>query len=162
MQALIEDLLSYSKAGTQALERRAVCMNDVLKPVLANLAASIEESGASVTVEPLPAVEGDEKLLAQVLQNLISNAIKFHKPGEAPIIRISACQRDEEWVFAIADDGIGFEEQYRDRIFQAFQRLHGSGQYGGSGIGLAICRRIIDLHGGKLWASSSPGAGATF
>jgi light-regulated signal transduction histidine kinase (bacteriophytochrome) len=163
MQTLIGDLLTYSKAGTQELERRPVSMNAVVNVVLENLAASREQTGAQIAVEALPAIAVDEKQLIQVFQNLIGNAIKFHKPDEAPEICITASKRDSaEWIFAVKDNGIGFDEEYTERIFQMFQRLHGIGKYPGTGIGLAICRRIIEQHGGRLWATSSPGVGSTF
>ena len=162
MQALINDLLLYSRSGTQPLEKRAVSMEQILRTVLENLGLAINETSATVRYENLPVVEADETKLTQVLQNLISNALKFRQDGIAPEISLTAQRTDTQWRFAVADNGIGFEPKYCDRIFQIFQRLHGVGKYPGNGIGLAICRRIIEHHGGRLWAESEPGMGSTF
>lgn len=163
MQTLINDLLSYSRVGTQGIQSAPVNMNKVVKAALQNLDAAILNSGARVTYSNLPAVLGDENKLVQVVQNLIGNAIKFHKPGEFPEISIAAePSGGTEWVFSIRDNGIGFDAKYNDRIFQVFQRLHGIGKYPGNGIGLAICRRIVEHHGGRLWATSEPEKGSTF
>jgi signal transduction histidine kinase len=162
MQALINDLLTYSQAGTQAIEKEPVSLEEIVKKALANLDLAIRENSAIVQYDGLPTVEADETKLTQVIQNLIGNAIKFRKPDERPEVSITAQNAGSEWVFAIADNGIGFELKYCDRIFQVFQRLHGVGKYPGNGIGLAICRRIIEHHGGRLWAESEPGVGSTF
>ncbi len=162
MQALIHDLLLYSRVGTQVLEKKAVSSEQVLRTALRNLDLAIKESSAVVRYENLPIVEADETKLIQVMQNLIGNAVKFRKDTEAPDISVTAKRTDGDWAFAIADNGIGFDPVYCDRIFQVFQRLHGVGRYGGNGIGLAICRRIIEHHGGRLWAESQPEIGSTF
>lgn len=162
MQALIHDLLVYSRAGTQEIEKKPVSSEQVLRTALKNLDVAIKESGAVVRYENLPIVEADETKLTQVMQNLIANAVKFRKEGVAPEISVAAQRSDGEWTFAIADNGIGFDPRYRDRIFHIFQRLHGVGKYPGNGIGLAICRRIVGHHGGRLWAESEPELGSTF
>lgn len=162
MQALIQDLLIYSRAGTQELEKKTVSSEEVLQSALKNLDVAIKESGARVRYENLPMVEADETKLIQVMQNLVANAVKFHREGVAPEISVTAQAVNGEWVFEVADNGIGFDPQYRDRIFQVFQRLHGVGKYPGNGIGLAICRRIIEHHGGRLWAESEPEVGSRF
>lgn len=162
MQALINDLLLYSRTGTQPLDKRAVAMEQVLRNVLENLRLAINETSAVVRYENLPVVEADEMKITQVLQNLVSNALKFRRDGINPEISLTARQMEGYWQFAVADNGIGFEPKYCDRIFQIFQRLHGVGKYPGNGIGLAICRRIIEHHGGQLWAESEPGVGSTF
>ncbi len=162
MQALIHDLLVYSRVGTQLLEKKAVSSEQVLRIALRNLDLAIKESSAVVRYENLPIVEADETKLVQVMQNLIGNAVKFRKDTEPPDISVIAQRSDGYWIFAIADNGIGFDPIYCDRIFQVFQRLHGVGKYVGNGIGLAICRRIIEHHGGRLWAESQPGIGSTF
>lgn len=162
MQTLIYDLLSYSRAGTQSLEKKMVSSEALLQSALQNLEIAIKEAGAVIRYDGLPVVEADEIKLIQVVQNLIGNAIKFRKPGVAPEILVSARAVQGEWVFEIADNGIGFDAKYTDRIFEVFQRLHGVGTYPGNGIGLAICRRIIQHHGGRLWAESRPGAGSKF
>ena len=162
MQALIQDLLMYSRAGTQELEKKTVSSEGVVRTALKNLDVAIKESGARVRYENLPLVEADETKLIQVMQNLIANAVKFHKEGVAPEVSVTAQAANGEWLFEVADNGIGFDPRYHDRIFQVFQRLHGVGKYPGNGIGLAICRRIIEHHGGRLWAESEPDLGARF
>lgn len=162
MQTLINDLLSYSRAGTQAIEKRRVAAEGVLKSALQNLEVAIRESGARIHSDPLPVIEADEARLVQVFQNLIANSIKFRKPDLRPDISVRAKNSGEEWVFEVGDNGIGFDPRYTDRIFQVFQRLHGPGEYPGTGIGLAICRRIVEHHGGRLWAESETGVGSTF
>jgi light-regulated signal transduction histidine kinase (bacteriophytochrome) len=162
MQTLIYDLLSYSRAGTQAIEKKRISSEAVLQGALENLQLALKESGALIHYDRLPVVEADETKLMQVLQNLIGNAIKFRKPDVRPEIRIAVKNSNAEWIFEVADNGIGFDSKYTDRIFQVFQRLHGMGTYPGNGIGLAICRRIIEHHGGRLWAESEPGKGAKF
>ncbi len=162
MQALIQDLLVYSRVGTQVVEKKAVSSEQVLRVALRNLDLAIKESSAVVRYENLPVVDADETKLIQVMQNLIGNAVKFRKETESPDISITAQRKDGEWLFAITDNGIGFDPIYCDRIFQVFQRLHGVGRYAGNGIGLAVCRRIIEHHGGRLWAESQPEIGSTF
>jgi signal transduction histidine kinase len=162
MQTLIYDLLSYSRAGTQALEKKQVSVESALDEVLQNLEVAIKESGAIIRYDRLPSVEADETKLIQVMQNLIGNAIKFCKPGARPEIFISARSADGQWIFEFADNGIGFDSKYTDRIFQVFQRLHGVGAYPGNGIGLAICKRIVEHHGGRLWAESQLHVGSRF
>jgi len=162
MQALIQDLLTYSRAGTQALEKRPVPLDAVISTALKNLAMSVRETGAVVRFENLPVVQADESKLTQVMQNLVGNAIKFRKPEVPPEIVISAGVVEQAWLITVMDNGIGFEPKYSDRIFQVFQRLHGVGKYAGNGIGLAICKRIVEHHGGRLWAQSEPEVGSTF
>ncbi len=162
MQTLIHDLLTYSRAGTQAVETRTVSSERVLQNALDNLEIAIRESAAVVHHNALPVIHADEIKLTQVMQNLIGNAIKFRKQGVAPEIAVTAEQNGDEWLFKVADNGIGFDPKYCDRIFQVFQRLHGVGRYPGNGIGLAISRRIIENHGGRLWAESQPDAGSSF
>jgi len=162
MQTLIADLLSYSKAGTQALTKERVPFESVVKRAIQNLQVAIEESSAAVKYGSLPVLDIDEVKMTQVVQNLLGNAMKFRKEGVRPEIEISAKRDGPEWVFSVADNGIGFERKYNDRIFQVFQRLHGVGSYPGNGIGLSICRRIIEHHGGRLWAEAEPDIGSTF
>lgn len=162
MQTLINDLLNYSRVGTQNLEKKTISADDILKKALTNLQIRIEETGAIVRSTDLPSIEADEARMTQVLQNLIANAIKFRKESAVPEVTIRALHESDQWIFSVSDNGIGFEEKYTDRIFEVFQRLHGVGKYQGNGIGLAICRRIIEHHGGRLWAQSTPGAGSTF
>jgi len=115
-----------------------------------------------VTKDPLPTVRGDEAQLAQLFQNLIGNAIKFRKPDTPPLVHVSAKKARKQWAFSVRDNGIGMEAKYFDRIFQIFQRLHTHAEYPGTGIGLAICKRIVERHGGRIWLESAPGEGTTF
>lgn len=128
---------------------------------LANLRAAIEASGAIITHDPLPVLEGDDAQLVQLLQNLIGNALKFRR-AETPRVHVSAAQRGDYWEISVRDNGIGIEPQYFERIFLMFQRLHDRGQYPGTGIGLAICKKVVDRHGGRIWVESVPGEGCTF
>jgi light-regulated signal transduction histidine kinase (bacteriophytochrome) len=162
MQSLINDLLAYSRVGTRASVFESTRTDDVVERVLANLSAAIEEQGAVVTHDALPAVEADAGQMAQLFQNLIANAIKFRKPGEVPRVHISAEDRGEEWVFAVRDNGIGIDPEYGDRIFVIFQRLHSRSEYPGTGIGLSICKKIVERHGGRIWLESARDAGSTF
>ena len=115
-----------------------------------------------MTHDPLPVVRADKAQLVQLFQNLIGNAVKFRSPDRPPQIHVSASQEQGHWLFGVQDNGIGFEQQYEDKIFVIFQRLHGRGQYPGTGIGLAICKRIVERHGGRIWATSEPGQGICF
>jgi light-regulated signal transduction histidine kinase (bacteriophytochrome) len=162
MQLLIQDLLTYSRASTQALTLEPVKLNDVLQDALHNLKTSIEESRAAIEYDTLPSLPADSLKLAQVFQNLIGNAIKFHKPQEPPRIEIRARKLDHVWEISVRDNGIGFDPQFAGRIFILFQRLHSSRQYSGTGIGLAICKRIIEAHGGAITVESTLGQGSVF
>jgi len=161
MRTLINDLLAYSRVGTQGRELEPTDCGAVLDQALAVLQLTIEESGATLTHDPLPMVMADGVQLVQLLQNLIGNAIKF-RGEEAPRIHIGVEGRDGEWLFSVRDNGIGIDPQYHDRIFQVFQRLHGRGEYSGTGIGLAICKKIVQHHGKRIWVESEPGEGSTF
>ena len=161
MQQLINDLLSFSRVGTKAKEFEAIACEAVLSKVLSNLRVAITESRSVVTHDPLPTVMGDEIQLIQLFQNLIGNAIKFHRE-EPPRVHISAQQSKNEWVFSVRDNGIGMEAEYFDRIFTIFQRLHSKSEYPGTGIGLAVCKKIVERHGGRIWLESTLGVGTTF
>jgi len=161
MQTLIRDLLSYSRVMTQGHSLQPADARLACDMARRNLQKSIEESGATVSVGPLPTVRADATQLAQLFQNLIGNALKYCDE-RAPQIRVAAEARDEAWLFSVQDNGIGIESQYFERIFQMFQRLHTREKYSGTGIGLAICRRIVERHGGKIWVESEPGQGSTF
>jgi PAS domain S-box-containing protein len=161
MKQLIEDLLAYSRVGTRHGQFRQVDCEVALGRALTNLRAAIEGSGAVVEHDPLPTLEADESQLVQLLQNLIGNALKFHGQA-APRLHIGAVDRGAEWEFAVRDNGIGIEPQYFERIFLVFQRLHGKSEYPGTGIGLAICKKIVARHGGRIWVQSKPGEGSTF
>ncbi|MVM36219.1 PAS domain-containing sensor histidine kinase [Spirosoma sp. HMF4905] len=177
MSTLIRDLLSYSRISTQRDTSQTVLLATIVEVVVTNLDVLIQETNATIQVSGLPMVEGDPSQLEQLFQNLLSNALKFRKPGTIPQIQIKS-----SWVEAshlpknskpnraaiayhridIVDNGVGFEEKYVDRIFQVFQRLHGKGEYAGTGIGLAICEKVVANHGGVITATSQPSQGATF
>ena len=161
MQQLITDLLAYSRVGTRGHKLETTDCNEVLRAVLANLEIAIAESGAAVTHDPLPTVRGDRGQLVQLFQNLIGNAIKFRGP-EPPRVVVTVKAQHGEWQFVVGDNGIGIEPQFFDRIFEVFQRLHGREEYSGTGIGLSICKRIVEQHGGRIWVESKPGPGSTF
>ena len=161
MQGLIEDLLTYSRVGSKGKTFASTNCEAVLEKTLVALRVGIQECGATVTHDPLPTVIGDEFQLGQLFQNLLGNAIKYRN-NNAPQVHVSCRQEAEQWIFAVKDNGIGIDPQYRERIFQIFQRLHTREEYEGSGIGLAICKKIVERHGGKIWVESELGAGATF
>jgi signal transduction histidine kinase len=160
MQQLIQDLLAYSRVSTGGRQFKPTSAETALGYALDNLRYVMKESGAVVTHDPLPTVIGDQKQLEQLFQNLLSNAIKF-RGQEPPRIHVSA-RTDANWLFSIRDNGIGLDPQYGDRIFVIFQRLHNRQEYSGTGIGLAICKKIVERHGGRIWVESEPGKGATF
>jgi len=161
MQRLILDLLAYSRVNTGGRRFEPTAMETVLTAALDNLTNAVKESQAVITHDPLPAVMGDDKQLAQLFQNLLSNAVKFGG-AQPPRIHISAKQADGEWVFSVHDHGIGIDPQYAGRIFVIFQRLHTREEYPGTGIGLAICKKIVERHGGRLTASNQASGGAEF
>ncbi len=162
MQILINDLLAYSRVGTRGRELAPVACQAALDAARENLELAVAESGAVITHDPLPTVKADPMQLTQVFQNLISNAIRFRRPQTPPRIHVSAERQDSLWRLSVRDNGIGIEPQYFDRIFIIFQRLHDREQYPGTGIGLAICKKIVERHGGSMWVESEPGAGSTF
>lgn len=159
MQALIDDLLSYSQVGTRGKEAAPVRVGEALDAALYNLRAAIEQSGAVVTESDLPEVAADGTQLVQLFQNLVGNALKF-RGTEPPRIHVSAARRGDAWEFSVRDNGIGIAAEYRDRVFVIFQRLHSRGEYPGNGIGLSICKKIVERHGGKIWIESSDTGGA--
>jgi light-regulated signal transduction histidine kinase (bacteriophytochrome) len=161
MQILINDLLAFSRVGRRAGEQVTVEGSVLLDRATANLASAIEESGAQVSSDPLPVVRGEVSLLAAVFQNLIGNAIKFRGEG-VPRIHVGVQRTDELWTFSVTDDGIGIDAEYADRIFVIFQRLHPKDAYPGTGIGLAMCRRIVEYHGGTVWLDTGADAGTRF
>jgi light-regulated signal transduction histidine kinase (bacteriophytochrome) len=161
MQALINDLLAFSRIGRSGRRREPTDCSGVLGRVLTDLKVTIEESGAVVTHGTLPEVMGDAAQLQQVFQNLISNAIKV-RGQEPPRIHVSCERSGDDWLFSVRDNGIGIDPQYADRIFVIFRRLHSKAEYPGTGIGLAICRRVVERHGGRIWLESEPGKGSTF
>ena len=161
MQALINDLLSYSRVGTKARPLAPTDCEAIIATAIANLSVAIGESGARVTHGPLPVVMADAMQLTQLFQNLLGNAIKFHG-AEPPLVHIDAEPVGTDWCFSVRDNGIGIAPEYFERIFVLFQRLHGRREYSGTGIGLALCKKIIERHGGRIWVESTPGAGSAF
>lgn len=161
LQALIDSLLIYSRVGRRGNPFTDVDIHEVVAESISNLRAAVEESGALIAVDDLPVVKGDEVQLVQLFQNLIGNSIKFRR-DENPKVEISAKREDSQWVFSVADNGIGIDQQYNDRIFVIFQRLNPREKYAGTGMGLAICKKIVERHGGKIWFESAPGRGTTF
>jgi signal transduction histidine kinase len=166
MQALISDLLALARVGRTTDEFVAVPLDAALDDALTNLAAKIEQSGATVERSgPLPTIQGDRSLLVSLLENLVGNGVKYRREGVPPAIRVSAELNadDSMWTFTVRDNGIGIDEQYAERIFAVFQRLHVRDSYGGTGIGLALCRKIVEFHGGRIWlAHVESGEGAAF
>ena len=161
MKQLIEDLLAYSRVGTKGQEFKPVSLEAPLRRALFNLRAGIEEAGAAVTYDPLPTVSGDEVQLGQLLQNLIGNALKF-RSNSVPRIHVGVAEKPAEYQIEVRDNGIGIEPQYFERIFMVFQRLFNKGEYPGTGIGLAICKKVVERHGGRIWVESRPGDGSSF
>jgi PAS domain S-box-containing protein len=161
MQTLIDDLLSYSRVGTRGKAFETRDCNAILGQVLANLEAAIAEAGAVVTHDRLPVVKADAAQLTHLFQNLVSNAIKF-RSKQPPRIHVAVRREDAHWVFSVQDNGIGIQPEYFERIFVIFQRLHTRTEYPGTGIGLAICKKIVERHGGRIFVESVPGQGSTF
>ncbi|MGH9659032.1 MAG: sensor histidine kinase, partial [Bryobacteraceae bacterium] len=161
MQALIDDLLQYSRVGSRPKKFEPVDTAEVVQQALANLGKALEESDAEVSARALPQVTGDPVQLVQLFQNLIGNAVKF-RAERKPAVKVAARRKGDEWVFLVRDNGIGFEAESYDRIFEIFQRLHGKAEYPGTGIGLAVCKKIVERHGGRIWVDSKPGEGSTF
>jgi GAF domain-containing protein len=162
MRTLINDLLTYSRVTTRARPLVPTDCAAILDLVLTDLKVAIEESGAAVTHDPLPTVMADVTQVKQVFQNLVSNGIKFREEDTRPEIHVGAEQRDGEWIFSVRDNGIGIDPQHFEQIFVIFKRLHSRDEYPGTGIGLAVCKKIIERHGGRMWVESEPGQGATF
>ncbi len=162
MRNLIDDLLTYSRVATKAKAFEATDLNQVIKDVLSDLEIRIEQCGGKVEVGDLPTLAADPSQMRQLFQNLIANALKFSRAGVPAVVRISAIIDKGRCVLAVSDNGIGFDEKYLDRIFTIFQRLHGRQEYEGTGVGLAVCRRIAERHNGSITAKSKEGEGATF
>src|SRR5579862_260533 len=162
MQRLIDDLLSFARVSSRQRELEPVELSALVREVAGDLEARIEELDARLDVGPLPVVLADRAQMGQVLQNLVSNALKFHREGVPPVVQIRAERSDSRCVITVADNGIGFEQKYAERIFSAFERLHGRSEYEGTGIGLSIARKIAWRHGGELTATGVPNGGATF
>jgi len=160
-QVLIQDLLAFSRVGRSGVPSESVDCNAVVQEVLRTLTTAIQESGATVIHGKLPAVWADRTQVAQIFQNLIGNAIKF-RGEKPPVISVQAEKADPRWLFRVSDNGIGIAPEYAENIFVVFQRLHARGEYPGNGIGLAICKKIVERDGGKIWVESQSGSGSTF
>jgi light-regulated signal transduction histidine kinase (bacteriophytochrome) len=161
MKLLVNDLVSYLNIQNDEISYRPIPVVNVLKTVLSNLQNSIEMSNAVVTYESLPTLLIDEKQFKLLFQNLIDNSIKF-RGRKKPKIHVAAKRTDNEWIFSFKDNGIGIDPKYQDRIFTIFRRLHGGEAYPGTGVGLAVCKKIVEQHGGRIWVESEPGKGSVF
>ncbi len=161
MKALIQDLLAYSRVGTKGKPLKPTDCEQILAATVENLRFAITETGAVITHDPLPTIHADDTQLLQVFQNLIGNAIKFRR-DDPPCIHVSAVKNKADWIFSVKDNGIGIDSRYIDRIFMIFQRLHKRSQYDGTGMGLAIVKRVVERHGGRVWVESQLGKGTTF
>ncbi len=161
MQQLINDLLTYSRVNTRKEPLSLTKIEDALQRAMQNLRYVLEESGGSVIYDEMPSIVADGPQMTQLFQNLIGNALKFHGE-EAPRVEISAARKGNDWIFSVRDNGIGIDTQYKDRIFELFQRLHTHEKYAGTGIGLTIAKKIVERHGGRIWVDSEPGKGTTF
>ena len=162
MHAMINDLLSYARVDKAGGRFSLVDCGEALRQTISNLQIAIRESGASITHGPMPTVQGDEVQIVHLFQNLIGNAIKFRRVGVPPKIHIEIERGEREWTISVEDNGIGIEPNYHERIFQIFQRLHGREEYSGTGIGLALSKKIVERHRGRIWVESTPGLGSTF
>jgi len=161
MQALIQDLLLYSRIGQNELILEVLDLNGVVKEAVGNLELIIKETNAEIICHPLPSLSAHKSFIVQIFQNLISNSIKY-RSDKAPRVEIAAQQKENQWEFTIQDNGIGIEFQYANKLFVIFQRLHPKGRYPGTGIGLAVCKRMVEMHKGKIWIEPHTGAGAVF
>jgi light-regulated signal transduction histidine kinase (bacteriophytochrome) len=161
MQALIDGLLLYSRTGTLEYTHGPIDCSKVMASTLSTMDRRVKSTGAVITIDPLPTVTGDETQLGQLFQNLLSNALKFVSDRQ-PRIHVSAVRDGPGWLFSITDNGIGIEPRHTERIFKVFQRLHNHESYSGSGIGLAICKRIVERHGGRIWVDPVPAGGTRF
>jgi light-regulated signal transduction histidine kinase (bacteriophytochrome) len=161
MKLLVKDLFEYSMLGKESVKTHIDC-NNTVDAVLSDLEDSIKESNAKISVQKLPTVHGYETEMRLLFQNLITNAIKYQKKDIVPEIIISAERQEKEWLFSMKDNGIGIDEKHNEKIFIIFQRLHNRNEYEGTGIGLAHCKKVVEMHGGKIWVESTPGAGSTF
>jgi light-regulated signal transduction histidine kinase (bacteriophytochrome) len=161
MHTLINDLLAYSRVGTRGEPFLPTSMSSALSAAIANLDVAIEENHAVITHDELPTVLGDEAQLIQLFQNLLGNAIKF-RSEDTPMIHVGVEETNDDWVFSVRDNGIGIDMKHAERIFVVFQRLHAREEYAGTGIGLAVVKKMVERHGGHIWVESEPANGSTF
>jgi light-regulated signal transduction histidine kinase (bacteriophytochrome) len=162
MQKLINDLLAYSRLGTRKKQFVQIDTNATIEQVKANLVEMIAGKSCEIKTGKLPEITADESQITQLFQNLISNGMKFGRKGEKCVIEVSAEKKGKEWEFCFKDNGIGIDPKYHDKIFIIFQRLHSAAEYSGTGIGLAICKRVVENHGGRIWVESEEGRGSAF
>ena len=162
MSQLISDLLMFSRVGRGTWNPAPVNLNELFGQIRSNCRTTLEETGAMITCDELPVVQGDPSQLSQLLQNLLVNAVKFRRQDVTPEVHVSATRQGKSWLLAVRDNGIGIAPEQHQRIFVIFQRLHSRQKYNGTGIGLAVCQRIVEFHGGRIWVESEPGKGATF
>ena len=162
MGFLVQDLLAYARLTTETERPSSIALDEDLEAALTHLDKAIKDGGATITHDPMPTLPVDRGQMVRLFQNLIGNAVKYRKPDEPSKVHVSAEQRGQEWVISIRDNGIGFDPQYASSIFVPFKRLHTAEEYPGTGVGLAICKRIVQAHGGRIWAESVPGEGTTF
>jgi light-regulated signal transduction histidine kinase (bacteriophytochrome) len=162
MQVLIEDLLAFSRVSSRGQPFTPQDLSSVVTQVLSDLEVRIQQLDGTVNVHTLPTIDADGLQMRQLFQNLIANALKFHRPGVPPVVTVDGGAHGDEVTILVSDNGIGFDEKYLDRIFAIFQRLHGREEYEGTGIGLAVCRKIVERHSGTITARSTPGEGTTF
>lgn len=162
MSSLVRDLLAYARLTTEEERPSSIALDEDLEAALTHLDHAVKESGASITHDPMPALPVDRGQMVRLFQNLIGNAVKYRKPDQSSTIHIGAELIGPEWVISVRDNGIGFDPQYASMIFAPFKRLQTAKEYSGTGVGLAICKRIVQAQGGRIWAESVPGEGATF
>ena len=161
MHRLINDLLAYARVGSRAADFAPVDCEAIFADAVSTLGSAMEENGATVTHDSLPTVKADKDQLSRLFQNLLSNAIKF-RAADPPVVHVSARRKGDEWLFSVRDNGIGIDPEQFERVFLIFQRLHGKTEYSGTGVGLAICKKIVERHGGKIWIEAQAGKGSTF
>lgn len=162
MYLLIDDLLAYSRVGKKKQKRSQVDLNHLIRETIDDLSLAISEKQAQIEYHDLPTIQANPREIRQLLQNLLSNALKFSKSDRKPVVAIDAVLQESHWLIKLQDNGIGFDPQFSEKVFQMFQRLHHQSEYEGTGIGLAICHKVIDSHGGKIWVESQEGVGTTF
>ncbi len=162
MEKLVSDLLAYTQVPKFQEPTELADANEAVTEAIQALANSVQEAGACISADALPSVRMHPAHLQQLFQNLIGNAIKYRRPQQRPSVRITAHRQDREWIFAVSDNGIGIASEYKEQVFDLFKRLHSDQEYSGTGIGLAICKRIVELYHGRIWVESEPGQGCTF
>jgi light-regulated signal transduction histidine kinase (bacteriophytochrome) len=162
MTTLVDGLLDLSRTGCAVLNKQKVPLDDCVREALKTLSQSVEEHQVSLEHDTLPVVWGDRRLLAQIYENLLTNAVRFRRPDVPPRIQITAEEGEREWVLGVRDNGIGISPQYATTVFAPFKRLHGMNEFEGTGVGLTICRKAVELHGGRIWVESELGQGANF